>query len=49
MLRGLSNIMLVIGKNNTLCVCIDFMNHNNTTPKDEYPILMVDILVDSAI
>jgi len=32
-----------------LHVCIDFQNLNSTTPKDEYPMPVVDMLVDSAV
>lgn len=39
----------MIKKNSKLCVCIDFKNLNNITSKDEYPIPVADILVDSAI
>lgn len=35
-------------KNDKLCIFIDFKNLSNTTPKDEYPILMTDKLVDLA-
>ena len=42
----LSNIVLVLKKNGKLCVCIDFRNLNTATPKDEYPMPIVDVLVD---
>lgn len=29
------------------CVCIDFRNLNSVTPKDEYPMSVADMLVDS--
>ena len=29
-------------------ICIDFRNVNNASPKDEYPMPIVDMLVDSA-
>lgn len=44
----LANIVLVIKKNETLRVCIDFRDLNNTTPKDEYSMPVVEMLVDSA-
>lgn len=35
-------------KNGALRVCIDFRDLNVATPKDEYPMLVADILVHSA-
>ena len=35
-------------KNGKLGVCIDFRNLNLATPKDEYPMPVCDLLVDSA-
>lgn len=42
-----ANIVLVIEKNGTLRVCIDFRDHNAATPKDEYQMTVDEILVDS--
>ena len=44
----LSNIVPVIRKNSKLRVCIDYRNLNSATPKDEYPMLVVDLLVDGS-
>src|ERR1044072_7918636 len=44
----LANVVPVIKKNGTLRVCIDFRDLNAATPKDEYPVPMADMLVDSA-
>jgi len=44
----LANIVPVIKKNGTLRVCIDFRDLNNATPKDEYPMPVEEMLVDSA-
>ncbi|WJX89440.1 hypothetical protein P8452_71439 [Trifolium repens] len=44
----LANIVLVIKKNGTLRVCIDFRDLNNATPKDEYAMPVAEMLVDSA-
>lgn len=41
--------MSVVRKNGKFCVCIDFRNLNNVIPKDEYPLLVVDIFIDSSI
>lgn len=35
-------------KNGKLRVCIDFSDVNRATPKDEYPMLIADLLVDPA-
>jgi len=44
----LANVVPVKKKNGTIRVCIDFRNLNLATPKDEYPILVAEMLVDSA-
>src|ERR1044072_3436430 len=44
----LVNVVPVIKKNGTLRVCIDFRDLNAATPKDEYPMPVADMLVDSA-
>mgnify|MGYP003702423801 CR=1 FL=1 len=44
----LSNIMPIMKKNKKLRVYIDFRNLNLATPKDEYPVPVADLLVDSA-
>jgi len=45
----LANIVPVVKKNGTLRVCIDFRDLNQATPKDEYPMPVAEMLVDSAI
>lgn len=44
----LANIIHVINKNGNLRVCIDFRDLNNVTPKDEYPMAVAKMLVDSS-
>ena len=44
----LSNIVPVLKKNGKLRICIDFRNMNMSTPKDEYPIPVANLLVDGA-
>src|SRR3954465_10729116 len=44
----IANIVHVIKKNGSLRVCIDFRDLNAATPKDEYPMPVVEMLVDSA-
>lgn len=41
--------MTVIKKSGTLRICIDFRDLNNVTSKDEYSMLVAEMLVDSAI
>jgi hypothetical protein len=44
-----SNIILVEKKNTgKIRICLDFRNHNRATSKDEYPMPVADLLVDSA-
>ena len=43
----LANIVPVIKKNGSLRVCIDFRDLNAATPKDEYAMLVAEMLVDS--
>ena len=38
----------VYKKNGKLCVCIDFRNLNKAMPMDGYPMLVADMLVDTA-
>ena len=40
--------MLVIKKNGQVRICIDFRNLNLVTPKDEYVMPIVDMLIDDA-
>ena len=44
----LSSIVPVVKKNGKMRVCIDFRNLNLVTPKDEYPMPIVDLLVDNS-
>ena len=44
----IANIVPVIKKNWSLRVCIDFRNLNAAAPKDEYPMLVAEMLIDSA-
>jgi hypothetical protein len=44
-----SNIVPVEKKNTgKIRICVDFRNLNRATPKDEYPMPIADILIDSA-
>jgi hypothetical protein len=43
-----SNIVPVEKKNmGKIRICVDFRNQNRATPKDEYPMLIADLLIDS--
>ena len=44
----LANVVPVKKKNVTIRVCIDFRDLNLATPKDEYPMPVAKMLVDSA-
>ena len=44
-----SNIVPIMKKNGKLCICIDFRDLNNATSKDEYYMLVADMLVDLAL
>ena len=44
----IANIVHVINKNGTLRMCIDFRDINAITPKDEYPMPVAEMLVDSS-
>jgi hypothetical protein len=44
----LANVVPVKKKNGTIRVCIDFRDLNLATPKDEYPMPVAEMLVDSA-
>ena len=46
--RWLSNIVPVKKKNGQIRCCVDFHNLNKTCPKDEFPLLNMDLLIDSA-
>ena len=43
----LSNLVLVKKKNGKWSVCIDFTNLNEACPKDSYPLLKTDQLVEA--
>lgn len=45
----MANIVPFIKKNRTLRICIDFKDLNNATPKDEYSMLVAEMLVDSTV
>ena len=46
--RWLSNIVLVKKKNGQIQCCVGFRNLNKASPKDEFPLPNMDMLIDSA-
>lgn len=43
----LSNIVFDRKKNGKMRVCVDYKDLNNATPKDVYPMMVVDMLIDA--
>ncbi|KAM2689788.1 hypothetical protein EV1_043046 [Malus domestica] len=44
----LANIVLMLKKNGAISICIDFCNLILATPKDEYPMPISNLLIDTA-
>jgi len=44
-----SNIVVIPKKDNKIRVCVDFRDLNRASPKDEFPLPYIDILVDNAV
>ncbi|KAI4325842.1 hypothetical protein MLD38_031206 [Melastoma candidum] len=42
----ISSIVPVLKKNSKIRVCINFRDLNQATPKDEYPMPIMDVLID---
>ena len=45
----LANVILVPKKDDKVRVCIDFRDFNKASPKDDFPLSHIDMLVDSTI
>ena len=43
----LANIVPVIKKNGRIRVCIDFRDLNKACPKDDFPLLIPEIMIDN--
>lgn len=43
----LSNIVYDRKKNGKMRICVDYKDLNNATPKDVYPMPVVDMLIDA--
>ncbi|KAL0333046.1 UNVERIFIED_CONTAM: Transposon Tf2-11 polyprotein [Sesamum calycinum] len=46
-LMWISNIVPVRKKNGRIRVCVDFRDLNNSCPKDEFPLPIVDLMIDA--
>jgi hypothetical protein len=46
--QWVSNIVVVPNKGGKIRVCVDFQNLNKASPKDDFPLPHIDILVDNA-
>jgi len=46
--QWVSNIVVVPNKGGKIRVCMDFQNLNKASPKDDFPLPHIDILVDNA-
>ena len=42
-----ANIVPVTKKNGKIRVCIDFCDLNEVCPKDEFPLLITDVMIDN--
>ena len=45
----LANVIPVPKKDNKVRVCVDYMHLNKASPKDDFPLPHIDMLVDSTI
>ena len=45
----ISAIVLVKKKNGQIHICVDFRNLNKACPKDDFPLPLIEIMVDAAI
>ena len=45
----LANVVPVPKKNGKVRVCVDFRDLNKANPKDDFPLLHIDMLVDSTV
>ena len=46
-LEWLANVILIPKKDDNIRVCVDYRNLNKASPKDDFPIPQIDMLVDS--
>ena len=43
----LSNVVMVTKANGKWCLCVDFTELNKACPKDSYPLLRIDLLIEA--
>jgi hypothetical protein len=48
-LEWLANVVMVKKKNEKWWMCTDFTNLNKCYPKDDFPLLRIDKIIDSAV
>ena len=46
-LEWLANVVLVLKKDGKVRMCVDFWDLNKASPKDDFPLPFIDILVDN--
>ena len=47
--KWLANVVLVPKKDDKVRVCVDFRDLNKASPKDDFPLPHIDMLVDSTV
>ena len=45
--KWLANVVLVLKKDGKVRVCVDFRDLNKASPKDDFPLPQIDMLIDS--
>ena len=48
-LEWLANVVLIPKKDDKVRVCVDFRNLNKASPKDDFPLPHIDMLIDSTV
>ena len=48
-LKWLANVVHFHKKNNKVKVCVDFIDLNKASPKDDFPLPHIDVLVDNTV
>ena len=48
-LEWLANVVPVLKKDGNVRVCVDFRNLNKASPKDDFPLPHINMLVDSIV
>ena len=45
--QWVANVVPVLKKDGKVCMCIDYMDLNRASPKDDFPLPHIDVLVDN--